>query len=218
MRDRRAPDDSFHSDGPRWRDERYAETGYDHRARSDVGERHGGDRGWSERVDRSLTRYGVEPGHAGGRGYTERAWGERGWGGRPDVTTDAWRPSSTRRGELAAGDERDERSQTRPVGRPPKSYVRSDARVREDVCERLWATGDDWSELEIEVTGGDVVLRGRVSSLALKHLAERIAAHARGVLDVDNRLRVGPVERVSPAGVESDDAPPSTPRRGRTQH
>jgi hypothetical protein len=77
------------------------------------------------------------------------------------------------------------------VGRGPRGYRRSDERIFEDVCERLTEHGEvDASDIEVNVTGGEVMLRGTVSTRAQKHLAEDIVDAASGVLEVHNRLRV----------------------------
>jgi osmotically-inducible protein OsmY len=83
---------------------------------------------------------------------------------------------------------------TRPTG--PKGYRRSDERMREDVCERLWHEQDlDVSNVEVESHDGTILLRGGVPERRMKHRIEDIAAECAGVKDVDNRLRVAPFER-----------------------
>ena len=77
------------------------------------------------------------------------------------------------------------------AGRAPKGYRRKDEQIREDVCELLAGHGDlDASEIEVEVTDGDVFLRGSVRSRWAKLYAEDLAASARGVRDVMNHLRI----------------------------
>ena len=93
-------------------------------------------------------------------------------------------------------------------GRGPKGYSRSDDRIREDVCDRL--TDDpriDASEIEINVSGGEVTLSGTVDNREAKRHAERDALSTRraasasfeldsraesvsGVSHVQNNLRV----------------------------
>lgn len=80
------------------------------------------------------------------------------------------------------------------TGRGPRNYRRSDVRIRDEICERL--THDehiDASEIEVSVLEGDVLLIGTVEHRDFKHLAEDIAFRVGGVLDVTNRLRVGPL-------------------------
>jgi hypothetical protein len=77
------------------------------------------------------------------------------------------------------------------VGRGPKGYKRSDDRIREEICDRM--TEDpvlDASEIEVEVTEGEVTLSGLVNSRDQKRRAEDIAERIGGVRDVTNQLRV----------------------------
>ena len=77
------------------------------------------------------------------------------------------------------------------VGRGPKGYTRSDDRIREEICDRM--TEDpalDASEIEVEVTEGEVTLSGSVTSREQKRHAEDIAERIGGVKDVTNQLRV----------------------------
>ncbi|MGO4387568.1 BON domain-containing protein [Microvirga sp. 2YAF29] len=76
-------------------------------------------------------------------------------------------------------------------GRGPKGYKRTDDRIHEDVCERL--THDrfiDASDVEVNVSKGEVTLSGTVSSRGLKRRAEDLAEMASGVTHVQNNLRV----------------------------
>jgi osmotically-inducible protein OsmY len=76
-------------------------------------------------------------------------------------------------------------------GRGPKSYQRSDERIREDVNDRL--TEDPWldaSEIEVEVQSREVTLSGMVRSRRDKRRAEDIADSVSGVTHVQNNLRV----------------------------
>jgi hypothetical protein len=78
-------------------------------------------------------------------------------------------------------------------GHAPRNYRRSDEHVREEVCEALAAHGDlDVSDVEVEVDGGDVILRGTVRSRWAKFYAEDLAAGILGVRDVVNELRIAP--------------------------
>ena len=77
------------------------------------------------------------------------------------------------------------------VGRGPKGYKRSDDRIRDEICDRM--TDDamlDASEIEVEVTEGEVTLNGLVTSRDQKRRAEDIAERIGGVRDVTNQLRV----------------------------
>jgi hypothetical protein len=75
-------------------------------------------------------------------------------------------------------------------GLGPRNWP-SDARLFEEVCERL--TDDDVvdaGDVEVKVENGDVMLSGRVASRREKRRAENIAWNVRGVRDVMNALRV----------------------------
>ena len=76
-------------------------------------------------------------------------------------------------------------------GRGPKGYSRSDERVREDVSDRL-ADDDmvDASDIEVQVSQGEVTLSGHVDSREAKRRAEDCAESVSGVRHVQNNLRV----------------------------
>ena len=76
-------------------------------------------------------------------------------------------------------------------GRGPKGYKRSDERIREDVCERLWYDHDvDASDIEVNVNEATVVLSGSVHDRYAKRRAEDIAESVSGVRDVQNQIRI----------------------------
>ena len=90
------------------------------------------------------------------------------------------------RGSMGRG-----RESGRHAGKGPKGYTRSDDRIREDISDRLMADGDvDATDIEIEVRGGEVVLRGLVDSRDTKRCAEDLAESVQGVQNVQNQLRV----------------------------
>jgi hyperosmotically inducible periplasmic protein len=97
--------------------------------------------------------------------------------------------------------------------RGPKGYKRSDARILEDVSDRLAEQSElDPSDIEVSVTNGEVTLRGFVSARWEKFRAEELADHVSGVSEVHNQLRL----RASPVtyGVASSpdtSAPASSP-------
>lgn len=77
------------------------------------------------------------------------------------------------------------------TGRGPKSYTRSDDRIRDDVCEAL--TRDphvDASEIEVDVKQGVVHLKGSVEDRFAKKHAEDIIENLLGVKDVYNELSI----------------------------
>jgi hypothetical protein len=76
-------------------------------------------------------------------------------------------------------------------GRGPRGYKRSDQRIQEDVNDRL--TDDprlDASEIQVQVSEGEVTLTGNVESRADRRRAEDIAESISGVRYVMNNLRV----------------------------
>jgi len=80
------------------------------------------------------------------------------------------------------------------VGRGPRGYRRADNRILDEICELLTADLHiDATEVEVSVENGEVLLSGTVESRRLKHLAEDIAYRVSGVLDLTNRLKVGPL-------------------------
>lgn len=77
------------------------------------------------------------------------------------------------------------------VGRGPRNYKRSDARILEDINERLTEHGMlDATDIEAEVNEGVVTLRGHVDTRHDKRLAEDIVDFVMGVKDVQNELRI----------------------------
>jgi len=91
-------------------------------------------------------------------------------------------------------------------GRGPRNYRRTDARIAEDVNDRLT---DDWqidaTDIEVTVDGGEVTLRGSVDSRADKRRAEDIADAVSGVRDVHNLLRIqrSDVNQTPPSPLET---------------
>ncbi|WP_134496348.1 BON domain-containing protein [Microvirga pakistanensis] len=110
------------------------------------------------------------------RGFLDRAGDEvRSWFG----------DDAERRGD------QDMRQAGQHRGRGPKGYQRSDARIMEDVNDRL--TEDphiDASEIEVSVSNREVTLSGTVNSRFEKRHAEDIAASVSGVTHVQNNLRI----------------------------
>lgn len=82
-------------------------------------------------------------------------------------------------------------AQQRARSRMPRSYRRSDERVREDICERLSADPRvDPGDVSVEVREGRVVLAGTVPERRMKYLIEDIAAECLRANEVDNRIAV----------------------------
>ncbi len=77
------------------------------------------------------------------------------------------------------------------TGRGPRSYVRSDERISEEINERLQQHGQiDATYIIVFVTDGVVTLSGAVDRKLEKRLAEDVAESCSGVKDVRNELRV----------------------------
>lgn len=76
-------------------------------------------------------------------------------------------------------------------GKGPKGYQRSDDRICEDVCETLTRHGRvDPSDIEVEVHGGEVTLKGLAADRDQKRLAEDLAETVSGVREVHNQVRL----------------------------
>ena len=118
---------------------------------------------------------------------TNRGWGE-------DRSNNAY--SHGYEGQGGYGESQGPHAQSGHVarghrGRGPSGYVRSDARITDDIIDRL--TDDatiDASEILLMVEEGVVTLTGNVPERQMKHRAEDLAADATGVRDVRNKIRV----------------------------
>ncbi|HYC29806.1 MAG TPA: BON domain-containing protein, partial [Chitinophagaceae bacterium] len=76
-------------------------------------------------------------------------------------------------------------------GKGPRDYRRSDERILEDVCDRLSDDSFvDASDIDVKVTGAEVVLTGTVENREAKRRAEDIAERISGVTNVQNNLKV----------------------------
>jgi osmotically-inducible protein OsmY len=76
-------------------------------------------------------------------------------------------------------------------GKGPKSYIQSDERIHDEVCERLARHPlVDASMMEVHVTDGEVTLSGEVHDRRMKHLAEDVVDEVHGVKEIHNQLRV----------------------------
>jgi hypothetical protein len=116
------------------------------------------------------------------------------------------------------------------TGRGPRGYRRSDARIHDEICDRLLHDEFiDASEIEVSVLEGDVLLLGTVEHRDLKHLAEDVAFRVSGVLDVTNQLRVGPLgvtrtpdpdpaQDISPGPEEAEEDAPAGDRWAHLAH
>jgi osmotically-inducible protein OsmY len=145
-----------------------------------------------------VSEYGYfgEESERGGFGGRQQRGSRYGFGGRPQGgPQSAYTPQAgsqygyaQQQGETGHGDRSFQEDYS---GRGPKNYARSDERIKEDICDELSSDPEcDAEDIEIEVKDGMVSLSGTVPSRKMKHRAEDIADVARGVKDVDNRIRV----------------------------
>lgn len=76
-------------------------------------------------------------------------------------------------------------------GKGPKNWIRSDARIHDEVCELLAEHPEiDATEIDVVVKDGEVTLEGSVGDRRTKRLAETVLDEVLGLHDVHNRLRV----------------------------
>lgn len=98
-------------------------------------------------------------------------------------------------GGYTSGLERDvyqsARAHLQRQSRGPRSYRRSDERIRDDICDRLFGdTGADASEVTIDVSAAVVTLTGTVPDPEDKRVISQIAASVLGVERVDDRIDI----------------------------
>lgn len=159
-----------------WRRERNVSGGYS--GRSGYGGANYGRSRYESRFPESETGYSS-------RGEYEGE--ERGWLDRASDEVSSWfgDEEAERRREM------DARRYGQHRGRGPRNYTRSDERIKEDVNDRLTDYAYlDASDIEVEVSSGEVILSGEVSSRYDKRLAEDLAEDVSGVRNVENRIRV----------------------------
>lgn len=151
----------------------YGDTG-----RDDAGARFGGD-----------DRFGGYQSDYGRRG------GYRAFGGR----SGEWSPGDGGYSRFGFGFDLDDdhagarysRERGRHHGRGPEGYKRSDARISEDIHDRLTDDDDlDASTIQVQVADGEVTLSGKVADRIDKHRAEHIVESVSGVDHVQNNLRI----------------------------
>jgi len=108
-------------------------------------------------------------------------------------------------------------------GLGPRGYQRSDARMFEDICDRLTVDPRiDASDIEVDVKGAEVTLRGSVRSREEKRYAEDVVDHVMGVREVNNHLKVSRSDHVigtarsgasSPLALTDTPPPPPQPKK-----
>ena len=156
--------------------------------------------------DRSLSRsYGWQGGGLRERGqhfdqpgaFDDRSSSSRSAGHRGYDTENLALAAQTSRGSRSTALPNTSAAASQSASRPtrtgqnfPKGYVRSDARIQEDVCERLSDSGWDVSDVSVRVSEGRVLLEGTVDDRRIKHAIENCADDCAGVQDVENRIRV----------------------------
>lgn len=131
--------------------------------------------GWDSYGSSGTSRYGSDSGMTG----------EGRWSGRNSST------NYSAGGGFSGGSSPSNYSGGSYAGRGPRSYQRSDDRVREDVNECLTADPRvDASDIDVRVQNGEVILSGTVDERRTRRLAEEIIENLPGVRDVRNELKV----------------------------
>jgi len=114
------------------------------------------------------------------------------WGHGPTAPAGAPFPTTgptTGRTAVAASPSIPSAGNYRGIG--PRNYVRSPARIWEDICDRLTDNAFiDASDIEVNVNGSEVLLRGSVDSMIALRQAEAIVHQAIGVSHIRNELAV----------------------------
>lgn len=161
--------------------------------------------------DTNRYRPGGQGGYGQQSGYNQQGgYGDQHGGGRNDRNDRSWWDRTKNElSSLFGGDDNDRsRGESRIEGghrgRGPKDYQRSEDRIREDVCDRL--ADDDYvdaSDIQVQVTGNEVVLSGHVRSREQKRRAEDVVERVSGVRHVENRIRV----EVQPASNDRNTRP-----------
>jgi len=157
--------------------------------------RQGGNFGQDYRSSGMHNQYGNENRRYGGdnrRNDDDQSWWDR---ARNEVSS--WfnndDDDDNRRNYRSGGGQRmsGQRSTGEHRGKGPRGFQRSDDRIREDICYRLYEDGHvDASDVEVKVEGSEVILTGTVHSREEKRRAEDLVESIMGVRHVENRLRV----------------------------
>lgn len=146
--------------------------------------------------------YGRARGYGEYRGSSQRWRRGRDEQDYDDTERGFWDRASDEVASWFGDEEAEQRRRMDYRGRGPRGYVRSDERIREDIHDRLT---DDWridaSDIEVEVSNGEVTLSGEVHSRGDKRLAEDIVEDVSGVTHVQNNLRVKKWEQPGKTGV-----------------
>jgi hypothetical protein len=103
------------------------------------------------------------------------------------------------------------------IRRGPKGYERSDERLKEDICERMYTSTEcDTSEVSVDVKSGVVTFEGTVEDRRSKYMLEEMVDNVPGVKDVDNRLRIQRGDGSSTQGGGSSPSSSGSSTYGRT--
>lgn len=138
------------------------------------------------------------------RGFGRGDSNERSWWDRTTDEVSSWFGDS----DAERRRERDRNQSGQYKGKGPKSYSRSDERIKEDINDKL--SDDpfvDASEIEVTVNAGEVTLTGTVDDRSSKRRAEDIAEAVSGVKNVENRIRVGQTMSSGALGSTSTNNP-----------
>ncbi|HEY4583582.1 MAG TPA: BON domain-containing protein [Lysobacter sp.] len=145
----------------------------------------------------------------GGRSPHDDSFGAPGIGGPQEPRYG----QDLRKGEARALDASTRRAMHGSKRRGPKNATRSDSLIAEELSERF--TDDellDASEILLRSEDGRVLLTGNVPERWMKHRAEDIAESVRGVVDIENRIRVddGTASFGTGGAVRSGDSQPGS--------
>jgi hypothetical protein len=180
---------------------------------------YGGPRTWSEarepyRADERRGAWASDSDEPEPWAHTAPQWGGRGFerdeGYGPRSPTPTWGHESDRRwrdqqqtprgaqfgyrvGQRNPGarEPEERRTLTGRGGRPPRDYRRADDRIRDEICELIVRETDiDASDVEIQVSAGEVTLQGTVDDRSCKRGLEDVVERVFGVTDVHNNLKV----------------------------
>lgn len=104
-------------------------------------------------------------------------------------------------------------STSQRFGRAPKGFKRSDERIKEEICEMIMRDESiDASDVEIEVSSGEVTLTGTVPERKMKHAVEDLIEATLGVSDIHNQIKVKREESASASTASASQS--ATDREG----
>lgn len=166
--------------------DRYGRTGgyFSNTGRGNYGRNYESSRFNEDRESDSSPSYGSSRGDYSSQNYSDRDYrGSQSYSGRGDHLQE----SNYGYGQNSRGGSRSSSFE----GRGPKSYTRSDDRIKEDICDMLTRHPEiDANDIEVEVKSGEVTLSGAVSERRMKHMAEDLVERISAVKEVINNIRV----------------------------